>query len=110
MVKNDEFEQGSIKVPPGNSIFTLSPKLFIKELATLHAYNSAKPVLEKEGKVIMAVSSFGKGTVFAIGDPWIYNEYVDGRKLPAEYQNYQGANEWVKWLAAQVKNSKSNIH
>ena len=110
MVKNDQFDQGSVIVPTGNPIFTSSPKLFIKELATLQVNNSAKPILEKEGKVIMAVSSFGKGTVFAIGDPWIYNEYVDGRKLPEEYQNYQAANEWVKWLAAQVKNSKSNIN
>ena len=50
----------------------------------------------------MAVSKLGKGTVFAVGDPWLYNEYIDGRKIPAEYQNYTAAQEWVKWLLKQV--------
>jgi unsaturated rhamnogalacturonyl hydrolase len=36
--------------------------------------------------------------VFAVGDPWLYNEYVDGRKLPAEYPNYNAATDLVKWL------------
>ena len=50
----------------------------------------------------MAVAKYGKGTVFAVGDPWFYNEYIDGRKIPAEYQNFTAAQELVKWLLAQV--------
>ena len=49
----------------------------------------------------MATTKFGKGNVFAIGDPWIYNEYIDGRKLPAEYQNYKAATALVRWLIKQ---------
>jgi unsaturated rhamnogalacturonyl hydrolase len=41
--------------------------------------------------------------VFAVGDPWLYNEYLDGRKLPAEYPNYKAATDLVKWLLAQSK-------
>jgi unsaturated rhamnogalacturonyl hydrolase len=40
----------------------------------------------------------GKGKVIAVGDPWLYNEYLDGRKLPALYQNYAGAEDLAKWL------------
>ena len=50
------------------------------------------------GKIIMSVAKYGKGKVFAVGDPWFYNEYVDGRKLPAEYENYKAAEDLVKWL------------
>jgi len=50
----------------------------------------------------MAISKYGKGTVFALGDPWIYNEYIDGRKLPADFDNYEAAVNWVKWLLKQV--------
>jgi unsaturated rhamnogalacturonyl hydrolase len=50
----------------------------------------------------MATARYGKGTVFAVGDPWLYNEYLDGRKIPAEYQNFSAANELVKWLLAQA--------
>jgi unsaturated rhamnogalacturonyl hydrolase len=44
----------------------------------------------------MAVSKFGRGTVFAVGDPWLYNEYVDGRKLPAAFDNYKAAQDLSK--------------
>jgi unsaturated rhamnogalacturonyl hydrolase len=48
------------------------------------------------------VAKYGKGTVFAVGDPWFYNEYTDGRKLPYGYQNFEAANDFVKWLIEQV--------
>ncbi|MBK9570609.1 MAG: hypothetical protein IPO53_12320, partial [Chitinophagaceae bacterium] len=51
---------------------------------------------------VMAMARYGKGTVFALGDPWIYNEYLDGRKLPASFENYKAAEEWVKWLIKQA--------
>jgi unsaturated rhamnogalacturonyl hydrolase len=38
-----------------------------------------------------------------VGDPWLYNEYLDGRKLPAEYPNYKAAEDIVKWLLTQSK-------
>ena len=50
----------------------------------------------------MAVSKLGKGTVFAVGDPWFYNEYLDGRKLPPTFDNYQAARDLTKWLLQQV--------
>jgi unsaturated rhamnogalacturonyl hydrolase len=40
--------------------------------------------------------------VFALGDPWIYNEYLDGRKIPAEYENFTAANEMVQWLLSKA--------
>jgi unsaturated rhamnogalacturonyl hydrolase len=43
-----------------------------------------------------------KGTVFAVGDPWLYNEYSDGRKLPKEYQNLDAAKDLVGWLNKQI--------
>jgi unsaturated rhamnogalacturonyl hydrolase len=59
--------------------------------------------LQKSGDNVMAVARYGKGTVFALGDPWIYNEYLDGRKLPKEFQNYDAAVNWVNWLIKQAK-------
>jgi unsaturated rhamnogalacturonyl hydrolase len=40
--------------------------------------------------------------VFAVGDPWFYNEYTDGRKLPADYDNYKAADDLVKWVTKQL--------
>ena len=38
---------------------------------------AAEPVLVDHGINIMALTRYGKGLVFAAGDPWIYNEYID---------------------------------
>jgi unsaturated rhamnogalacturonyl hydrolase len=36
-------------------------------------------------------------------DPWVYNEYTDGRKTHMEgINNYAGGWELVRWLIAQV--------
>lgn len=46
----------------------------------------------------MAVSAVGKGRVFVIGDPWLYNEYVDGRIIGPEYQNMQALRDLSHWI------------
>ena len=61
----------------------------------------AKALLEWKGDTLMAVAHYGKGTVVAVTDPWLYNEYTDGRKLPAEYDNFAAGREFVRWLLQQ---------
>jgi unsaturated rhamnogalacturonyl hydrolase len=104
LVEGAKFEQGAIKVPKGNAVFQTARKLYVKELATLEVKKPATTIVTKEGKNIIAISRYGKGTVFAIGDPWLYNEYIDGRKLPADFDNYRAAEELVKWTLLQAKN------
>lgn len=106
MVKNDVFEQGVVF--PGNNdpIFKTTKKMYLKEVSAIALHlpermNAVKVV--KEGDVIIATAKSGKGVVFAVGDPWLYNEYLDGRKLPAEYENYKAAEDLVKWLLMQSK-------
>ena len=48
------------------------------------------------------MAKYGKGTVYAMVDPWLYNEYTDGRKLPAMYDNLAGGEELVRWALKQV--------
>jgi unsaturated rhamnogalacturonyl hydrolase len=103
LVEGNRFEQGEVVVAPGNPVFSTGGRLYIKELATLTLRPPAQPLVIKEGKVIMATASLGKGIVFALGDPWLYNEYVDGRKLPTDFTNFRAATELVRWAAAQAK-------
>lgn len=103
MVKNDQYEQGAILINEDNPVFTTARKVYIKELATLNVSSPAKAILTKEGKNVMAMAKHGKGSVLILGDPWLYNEYVDGRKLPLEYENYKAARDLVQWAAAQKK-------
>ena len=39
----------------------------------------------------MVEARYGKGYVFAVGDPWIYNEYIDHDLLPESFHNRQAA-------------------
>lgn len=98
MVKNDTYGQGVAFPGNNNSIFRTSKKMFLKELSVLNVKAPAKANTEKEGDVLIATTPFGKGKVLIVGDPWLYNEYVDGRKLPAEYENYKAAEDLVRWL------------
>lgn len=99
------FPEGGIAIPPGHPIFKTAKKVYIKELSTLNLTSPAKAVLTNKGDNIIAVAKVGKGWVFAVGDPWFYNEYLDGRKLPAEYENYKAATDLVEWL---LNDKKSN--
>jgi unsaturated rhamnogalacturonyl hydrolase len=97
-VIDNKYDQGSIPMPPNHVIFKSVKKVFIKQLCTLQVKPPAKSVYTENGEVFMAISKVGKGTVFAVGDPWLYNEYVDGRKIPAEYENFNAAKDLVQWI------------
>ncbi|MBC7913545.1 MAG: glycoside hydrolase family 88 protein [Pyrinomonadaceae bacterium] len=103
-VKNDAYETGAFTIPAKHPIFKTSKKVYIKEISTLKLSSPAKPAFTSGKNVVMATSKIGKGTVFAVGDPWFYNEYVDGRKLPSQYENFKAANDLVSWLIAQSSN------
>ena len=102
-VKGTQFEMGAIYIPQGNEIFKQAKKIYMKDIATLHVTPPAYSALTDKGDVIIAVAKYGKGAVFAVGDPWFYNEYTDGRKLSPDFQTFTAANDFVKWLIGQIR-------
>lgn len=101
-VTGKNFEMGKLVIPAGNEIFKHTKQLYVKEYCTLKLSGSAKAVLrDAAGNVVIATSTLGKGHIFVIGDPWLYNEYVDGRKLPASFENFKAATDLVDWIAKQ---------
>jgi unsaturated rhamnogalacturonyl hydrolase len=101
-VEGKHFEMGKLTVTPSSGIWTKTNTIYLKGICTISVTAPAKSIVTDKGDVLMAVSKVGKGTVFGVGDPWLYNEYVDGIKLPAEYQNFTAAQELVKWLLKQI--------
>ncbi|MEO5564085.1 MAG: DUF4350 domain-containing protein [Chitinophagaceae bacterium] len=102
MVLRDEFETGAV-IPNTVTVFKEGIKMYLKEVSVLKAKAPATALTTKEGDIIMAASKYGKGTVFAVGDPWLYNEYTDGRKLPRDFNNYRAAEFLSAWLLQQSK-------
>jgi unsaturated rhamnogalacturonyl hydrolase len=102
-VESTHFEQGALYLPAGNAVFPNTKKVYIKELSTINVKAPATAFYSNKGDVIMAVAKIGKGTVFAVGDPWFYNEYLDGRRLTPDFENYQAATDLASWLIKQAK-------
>jgi unsaturated rhamnogalacturonyl hydrolase len=98
MVKGNAFEMGNVFATKGNGVFSESIKMHLKEVSALDVKAPATVVATNGTVPVIAKAAYGKGKVLIVGDPWLYNEYLDGRKLPKQYQNFQAAQELVNWL------------
>jgi unsaturated rhamnogalacturonyl hydrolase len=104
-VTGKNYDLGSFQNLPDHPIFKDVNKIFLKEISSINISRNALPVLKNKDKIFMASAQYGKGFVFAVGDPWLYNEYIDNRKLPPGYNNYKAAENLFEWLL-----NKSNIN
>jgi unsaturated rhamnogalacturonyl hydrolase len=102
-VTGTDFEMGACKNLPDHPLFKGVSKIYIKEVSDINLSGTAKAVLTENGKVLMAETKYGKGYVFAIGDPWIYNEYIDHDRLPETFENRKAAENLTDMLLGYVK-------
>ncbi|NUN70650.1 MAG: hypothetical protein HUU02_13185 [Bacteroidetes bacterium] len=98
-VVNNRYDSGAVRQFPPHPLFTGVPYAFIKQFCSLTLQPPAREVLRARGAVVIAEAAVGSGRVLAVGDPWLYNEYLDNRRLPAGYENALAAEGFVRWLA-----------
>jgi unsaturated rhamnogalacturonyl hydrolase len=86
-------------------LFSGVKKVYLKEVAPIALSKNAKPVLydADTNSVIIAETSYGKGYVLLVSDPWLYNEYIDHTYLPESFENLKAANNLVDLLLKKVK-------
>ncbi|GAA4084288.1 DUF4350 domain-containing protein [Mucilaginibacter panaciglaebae] len=104
-VLDDKHFADGIGLPVDKAIFPSAPKTFLKDVCSIGiaTANAKSAIKSADGQWNIAVTlKYGKGTVFAVGDPWLYNEYVNGR-LPGVYKNDIAAKELTSWLKKQIK-------
>jgi unsaturated rhamnogalacturonyl hydrolase len=104
-VAGADHDPGKIVVGGGGPLFKHPHTFFMKDTCTISVKSPAAPLLEDRGDILMASAKYGRGTVFAVADPWVYNEYTNGQNLPPEYDNLAGAVELVNWLVKQAPSS-----
>jgi hypothetical protein len=102
-VTGNNFEMGASVNLPDHPLFKGVTKIYIKEVSDINLSGSAKAILTEKGKVLMAENKIGKGYVFAIGDPWIYNEYIDHDRLPESFENRKAAENLTDLLLSYTK-------
>jgi unsaturated rhamnogalacturonyl hydrolase len=105
---NNDYANTIVNIPAGTGgIFKQAHKAVMKETCTLTVTAPAKTILTdkgdqtSEGDTMMAVAHVGRGIVYANVDPWVYNEYTDGRKTPMGEDNFAGGQELTRWLVSE---------
>jgi unsaturated rhamnogalacturonyl hydrolase len=76
--------KGILIASGSHPIFENGLQVYMVEVAPLKITGGADVILADKGTDIMALAHSGKGLVFALGDPWIYNEYIghkDNRRI-----------------------------
>lgn len=104
-VLNRDWEMGAETKFPNHPLFKGIQKIYMKEVSGITLSKNAKPVLNdaETRAVFIAEVAFGKGYVLAVGDPWLYNEYIDHVMLPGSFENLKAANNLVDLLLGKVK-------
>jgi unsaturated rhamnogalacturonyl hydrolase len=96
-----QWEQGKVIIDGKSPVFHAPHTLYIKDVCTIESGKGTDVLLKEGDDVFMTRTKFGKGAVVAFVDPWFYNEYADGRRLPASYDNYAGAQEFLRYVLEQ---------
>jgi unsaturated rhamnogalacturonyl hydrolase len=101
-VVGEDYAAGALVIPAGTGVFERSHRAYMKDTSTISVKAPAKAALVDRDDVMIAVAKYGKGTVFAVVDPWVYNEYTDRRNdLPVEYDNFDAAIDLAGWAVRQ---------
>jgi unsaturated rhamnogalacturonyl hydrolase len=101
----DDFVPGYIAVTGAGPVFHHPHTLYMKDTCGLSVKPAAMPLLQDKSGVVMAKAKYGKGTVVAVVDPWLYNEYTDHRKVSPRQDNYAAGKEFVSWLLKQASSN-----
>lgn len=105
-VVNNQYEMGAYTSLPDHPVFKGVRKIYMKEVASIKLSGNCAPVLTEDGQAVMAECRYGTGFVFAVGDPWIYNEYIDNDRLPDSFENRKAAVNLTDYLISLVPKEK----
>jgi hypothetical protein len=97
-VLNNNWEMGAETNFTDHPLFKGVKKIYMKEVAPIVLSKTAQPVLKDGDFVFIAETAYGKGHVLAIGDPWVYNEYIGHSRLPVSFENGKAAVNLCEYL------------
>jgi len=103
-VIGNDIENGKLMIPAGTGVFEHPHQAYMKDTCSISVKAPARAIVSDKGDVMIAVAKYGRGTVLAVVDPWVYNEYTDRRnKLPVEYDTFAAAIDLAGWAVRQAR-------
>jgi unsaturated rhamnogalacturonyl hydrolase len=102
-VVNNQYDMGAFTQFSDHPLFLNLKKIYMKETSSLKISEKVQPVLTENEQVFIAECTYGKGFVLAITDPWIYNEYIDHNRLPADFENRKAAENLTNYLLLKAR-------
>lgn len=104
-VEGRNWDMGAETVFPDHPLFRNVRKIYMKETTPIVLDKNARPLVRDngDGEVFIAETGYGKGYVLAIGDPWLYNEYVDNRRLTSDFDNDKALVNFCSFLVSKAK-------
>jgi len=102
-VVGNDYPAGAVPIPVGTGVFAHPHHAYMKDTCSITVKGHARAVVTKGSDVMIAVAHYGRGTVLAVVDPWVYNEYTDRRNhLPVEYDNFASAIDLAGWAVGKA--------
>ena len=102
-VLNNDWDMAAETNLPDHPLFKGVKKIYMKEVAPILLSGTAMPVLKDGEFIFIAETRYGKGFVLAIGDPWLYNEYIGHSRLPGSFENGKAAQNLCGYLISKVR-------
>jgi unsaturated rhamnogalacturonyl hydrolase len=108
---NGDDSTALVKIPAGaGGIFHHAHVALMKGTCTISVSGAAKTVLTDRdhdgGNALMAMAHVGRGVVLGTVDPWLYNEFADGQKLPLGEDNFAAGQELTRWVLTETPSSR----
>jgi unsaturated rhamnogalacturonyl hydrolase len=97
------------ELAPNEPLFENVKMIYMKEISTITVKPPAKAILVADNEQhtgkdnIIATAKVGKGFVFAVGDPWFYNEYIDVTSPGLPLENRKTAMNLIRWILPMSK-------
>lgn len=102
-VTGRNWEMGAEINLPDHHLFKGVNKIYMKEVAPITLSGNANAVLTDNGAVFIAETPYGKGYVLAVGDPWLYNEYIGHSRLTTDFENRKAAVNLIRLLLEKTR-------
>lgn len=99
---DEQFGPGFIPVTGTGPVFHHPHTLYMKDTCGISVKSPAASLLSDKEGIVIASAKYGKGTVVAVADPWLYNEYTDHRGAHPAQENFAAGKEFALWLLDQT--------